>query len=221
MISYQEFDELCSSFYKKYAISKKNTIQIEKLSTLLAIPIVESMSINSDLACRKACSHCCFLRVACFPHEAIGIYLYLHRTQTKLKIKQIKEKIKHQYTIIKNLSEEEHYTTNIECPLLEDNICLTYPVRPISCAGYHSLSEEKCKYSNDNPNITDTQEASIPQIHSINEQIAIQNSIMVAIGQRTGEDVNRRELIYSLHNLFKNPGLIQQWKNTGKFIKDS
>jgi len=220
MITQEEFQNLCTKFNQKYIEAKKNITTIKNLSSYSLQPIEQQVAdVGNAIECKKGCSHCCQLRVVVFPHEAISIYFYLNKILNKQKIKDIKEKINKQFAIVKPLSEHEHFIQNIECPLLEDNKCLVYPVRPIACAGYHSASEEACKHSNEHPEIVGNENGGIPQIVAISEAQSVQNTVALEVLRKNRDDSEQYELIKALHHIFKAPSLIQTWKNGRKYIK--
>lgn len=49
--------------------------------------------------------------------------------------------------IIRTLTPEQHLTTNIKCPMLQDNQCSIYPVRPFRCRNFHSTDANACEQS--------------------------------------------------------------------------
>jgi len=218
MISTTEFQEQCGEFHQKYMASKKNISSIEATSSHLIKPIEKIISEVDMVACQKGCSHCCSLRVVAFPHEIIAIYFYLNRTLNKIELDKVKNKIKNQFNVIENLSEQEHFTTNVECPLVEATQCTIYTVRPISCAGYHSASETACRDSNENPEIVGTENGGIPVVEIIENEKAIQNTVAIQVTNAEGDDSDKYELIRALYSLFLNPKQIQKWKKGRKLF---
>jgi Fe-S-cluster containining protein len=63
--------------------------------------------------------------------EAIIIHDYLVRTNSWDKIK---EKSRSQIEILKNSNPTSWFRMNIGCPILEDELCKAYPVRPPECS---------------------------------------------------------------------------------------
>ena len=221
MISPEEFNELCNSFNKKYQKAKKNIGTIESLGPHLIKPIEEVINTVNATECKSGCTHCCNLRVVVYPHELISIYLYLNSSLNNKELEEVKNRINSQYEIIKLLSIDQHFTTNIQCPLLYSSKCLVYKVRPIACAGYHSMSESKCKESNDHPEIVGTENGGIPQISTVQDIQAIQNTIAKQVIESHNDDSEQYELISGLHEIFKSPKIIKNWKNGRKLIKQS
>lgn len=106
---------------------------------------------NVVIHCKAGCKYCCHLRVAAFPYEAAAIAAYLDTELPPQQAQEIKKRVAENAARIAAMTEEQHFTTNIECAFLHEGKCAVYPVRPSSCAGYHSLSLEKCEYAFNNP----------------------------------------------------------------------
>lgn len=221
MITKEEFNECCRQFHKKYIAAKKDISAIEYLGPYLTTPIENEIKAVGATECRAGCIHCCYLRVVAFPHEIIAIYFFLKRTQTKEQLHKVSGEIAKQYKVIQPLSENEHFTTNIECPLLMNGRCSVYPVRPIACSGYHSISEAHCRDSNEHPEIMGVENGGIPMVHSVKEQQSIQHTIATEVIQSERDDVEQYELIRGLHSIFNNPSLIQRWVNGRSFFSKS
>lgn len=217
MIDKEKFRNLCDNFYKHYILAKKDISLLESLVQQQIIPIEKEISSSLPVECGSGCAHCCQLRVVAFPHELITIYLYINRKFSKEKVQKIKEKIKNQFDVIKGLTQDEHYTINVQCPLLEDNKCSVYPVRPLSCAGYHSMSEAACKNSNEHPEIISNENGGIPMVEGIKLAQQLQVEVAHVVIKTIGNDAEHYELIRGLHGIFKDPSVNQRWLNGRKF----
>ncbi len=91
-----------------------------------------------------------------------------------------------------------------------DRQCVIYSVRPITCAGYHSLSNAACARSYDNP--TDTSEFGVPLSISVNTATIRQRQLVVEASRSLQADDLTYELITSLQKIENNPKAIQRWK---------
>ncbi len=219
MIDQEEFQAICDDFYNAYKLAKKDLSRVEKIVQRQIIPIEKEFSSGAPTECRSGCAHCCQLRVAAFPHELIGIYLYVKRMYSPEKVQEIKNRIKMQFEVIKGFTLDEHLTTNVQCPLLEDNMCGVYPVRPLACAGYHSLSEAACKDSNEHPEIVGNENGGIPMVADIKFAQEIRAQAVINVLQTIGDDAEQYELIRGLHLIFQDPSVNQRWINGRKFQK--
>lgn len=219
MIKIDKFQAQCEAFSKEYREAKAQLPRVTRLSRMLNAPIEAESAACGDLACQRGCHHCCFLRVTGYLYEIIAIYMYLNQQLDKSRLEAVKHKIKKQYAVIRDKSEEEHYTTNVECPLLVDGECTAYAVRPMACAGYHSLSESECRWSYENPHI---RIHAIPLAPEIQEQERSQRLVAATSLLAHKEPIDEEyELISTLHRLFQDPSQIQRWRAGRRLIERS
>jgi Fe-S-cluster containining protein len=219
MIDQEEFRAICDDFYKTYLSAKKDLSRVEKIVQRQIIPIEKEFSSDIPTECRSGCAHCCQLRVVAFPHELIAIYLYVKRNLSSERVLEIKSRIRKQFDVVKNFTQDEHFTTNVQCPLLEDNKCSVYPVRPLSCAGYHSMSEAACKDSNEHPEIVGNENGGIPMVAGIKFAQELQVQAALSVLQTIGADAEQYELIRGLNMIFQDSSVNQRWINGRKFQK--
>lgn len=157
---------------------------------------------NADIHCKEGCKYCCHLRVAAFPYEAAAIASYIDTELSPEQALEIRKRIEEKAALIAGMTEERHFTTNIECAFLYEGKCSVYPVRPSSCAGYHSLSRERCEYSFRHP--TDL-ESGIPDLEELKQfHAAIDEGIKQAL-MALGRDAEKGELHTVMAKTLKNP----------------
>ncbi len=120
-------------------------IRLKILERLYAI--YDEFASNLDVACQKYCAHCCTRNVILTTLEGhlIMDYLKSHRISGWLQaIKSTLHKKRfHPKTTVntiaeyclenKSLPEEEIHWKWGPCPLLRENECMLYPVRPFAC----------------------------------------------------------------------------------------
>jgi Fe-S-cluster containining protein len=95
---------------------------------------------GTHLACQEGCSHCCHARVEVSPPEAFLIA----QTLKDWPAPAFQE-------LLQNLKQHVDKTGGIAiadyrfpCPLLKNNICSIYTVRPAVCRKAHSLDDQAC-----------------------------------------------------------------------------
>ncbi|WP_337236810.1 YkgJ family cysteine cluster protein [Proteus faecis] len=187
--------------------SKKNISNINELSFSVLSEIDKVIHKSNRIDCHSGCSHCCYLRVSAYDFELISIYQYLMNEINKSDREKILKKLSEQYEIVKDLSVEEHHHRNIKCPFLIENKCSVYPVRPVSCAGYHSTKKELCIKSNEDP--TD-ESFGIPRDIQIEMVKDNTHAFIQTFIDNSGEEV--KELISGMHQLINNKSKIIQWQ---------
>lgn len=97
------------------------------------------------LACRQGCSHCCHQRVGVTVPEVLAIFAALVATRSSAELGQLQERVERAYRATRGLTRDERNSPEHPCPLLENDLCSIYEVRPLSCRGVHSLDEQACK----------------------------------------------------------------------------
>lgn len=117
----------------------------------LGTAFVRFQERNVDIQCQAGCKFCCHLRVAAFPYEAAAIASYIDSELPQEQALELRKRVAEKAALISGMTVEQHFTTNIECAFLYEGKCSVYPVRPSSCAGYHSLSRERCEFAYNHP----------------------------------------------------------------------
>lgn len=145
---------------------------------------------NIAIHCQAGCKYCCHLRVAAFPYEAAAIASYIDSELPREQAQELRKRIAEKAALIAGISEEQHFTTNIECAFLVEGKCAVYPVRPSACAGYHSLSLERCIDAFNNPLDMDTvkpDSEELTQFHAALDEGIKQALISLGLAAEKGE----------------------------------
>ena len=100
---------------------------------------------GTKLPCQKGCFWCCFLRVKVTPLEVFGIVDYLQSSLQPGELPALRQRIAETDNITRGLGGQRRVRARKICPLIIDNTCLVYPVRPITCRTYHSLYTSDCE----------------------------------------------------------------------------
>lgn len=82
----------------------------------------------AEVACAAGCAHCCKLHVSISAPEAIVLAAFLRDTRPPREVDAILARLDARPT----------------CPLLVNDQCIAYPVRPLPCAAANSLDAEAC-----------------------------------------------------------------------------
>ena len=99
------------------------------------------------LACSRGCSSCCKIRVEALTPE---IFYMADQLKRRSGVDKIITQLEKYSKVAKGLKMDEH---RLECPMLHDNECSIYDIRPMMCRRFHSLSIQACR----------TEGADIPQ----------------------------------------------------------
>lgn len=101
------------------------------------------------LACTPGCDHCCYNQVEVTPPEALVIGHFLERLLAPSERDRLLARLSIWLEIAAGKSKAEIALLRRElpCPLLQEQRCLAYPVRPLVCRAMHSLDAGQCEAS--------------------------------------------------------------------------
>jgi len=117
-------------------------------SQLVALPS------HKERACGAGCAFCCHQRIDVTGLEALAIAGALELTHDDFELSNWRDKVQAHAERVRDLTKIEYARARIRCSFLnEENSCSIYPVRPNPCAGWHSMSRERCEenYHSDDP----------------------------------------------------------------------
>jgi Fe-S-cluster containining protein len=162
-----------------------------------------------QVECKKGCSFCCTQAVIVTISEIAAIVGFIGSLADVHRQTQLKERIAAVAARVKGLSTRAIFEARIDCPLLEEEHCAIYPVRPLACHGMDSLSRDKCEtgYAGQ----TRSYSATIPRT-----DIRWITFLAVATGVRAGlVDVglpgHTYELIRALDIALRQPDALSKW----------
>lgn len=216
METYDDIQDFDQEILRAYRKAKKASAYLTDVSKFLNAPIQLESSKTGSLACKKGCAHCCYLRVVAYTFEVVSIYFLLVNKLRGNALQSFKDRLSEQRELIRPMSHDQHLATNVRCPMLVNDACITWPVRPIACSGHHSMSELACRDSYENPEVIGTEGGGIPMVIKIKEIQLLQQSFAEAILDHEHDDKNQYELIAALHALFENPKLLKRWRDGKK-----
>jgi Fe-S-cluster containining protein len=98
-----------------------------------------------EINCRQGCSFCCYNQVAVTAPEVLVIADYLKAKLNKEELSELTIKITELDKQTAKLNSFERKKIRKACPLLVNNSCSVYEVRPLSCRGWNSLDVKDCE----------------------------------------------------------------------------
>src|SRR5580698_4182326 len=178
-----------------------------EMNRLLAQAAQHLQDSGAGIACQVGCNFCCHLQVRVLPHEAIALFRYLQSRMPPATAQRVREKIS-AYTA----SQPQRRP----CAFLIDGQCAAYEVRPSACAGYHSLSKERCEQSFKDPALP----TSTVVLRSFQVVAAALEDGLNAELATHGLGHARSELHAAVAALLAKPALIARWR-AGRPLLDS
>lgn len=107
---------------------------------VLEATLVRQVANEEKLACRQGCAWCCKSIVTISAPEILRIASHI-RSRGADAVATVLDRA----TVRHGLALEDLLRQKLDCPLLADNGCTVYGVRPLSCRQLFSLSAEACE----------------------------------------------------------------------------
>lgn len=194
--------------------SSKDTItalskSYERYDNLIARAINDS---STKPACKAGCAFCCHYKVEVRAHEMLLIRDYMDKTFTAEKIQTVLAEAAANAAIIRNITPEQHLTTNLKCALLQDNQCSIYPVRPFRCRNFHSTDANACEQSHNDPH---NMEIATGMIEDVAMYADAHTQGFEAAAEQTGRDARIYDFNTALIEVFTEANALKRYK-TGK-----
>jgi Fe-S-cluster containining protein len=96
-------------------------------------------------ACRDGCAWCCYKLVGTAAPEVLRIAAYLRERLSADAWESLRERVREGEQQRRGLSTAQLRRRALPCPLLVEERCVAYPVRPLTCRGYNSSDAELCR----------------------------------------------------------------------------
>jgi Fe-S-cluster containining protein len=92
-------------------------------------------------ACREGCAWCCYKPVGVAAPEVLRIVDYLRNTLSPPEWEELRQRVQSSGEQRRHLGRR----AALPCPLLVDDRCSAYLVRPLTCRGYNSSDARRCE----------------------------------------------------------------------------
>jgi Fe-S-cluster containining protein len=118
----------------------------EHAASLADSAIAEALSRQppaAPLACREGCAWCCHKVVGASAPEVFRIVAFLERNGTPLE--ELRQRLLRLEKERQTLAGDRWAAARLPCPLLVNDRCSVYSVRPLTCRGYNSTDARRCE----------------------------------------------------------------------------
>jgi len=99
------------------------------------------------LACRADCAWCCHKMVGTTVPEVIRIAHFLRDNLSAEEFAAARERVIRVDDQRRALKQDRWAAARLPCPLLVEERCSAYPVRPVTCRGFNSSDARQCERS--------------------------------------------------------------------------
>lgn len=133
---------------------------------------------RTALACHGGCSGCCTIRVAATAPEIFAIARNI-RSLPEPGALRLVQRIAAADRVAGGLDPRQHMAAALPCPLMENDLCIAYCLRPLACRGHASFDEEACRRALRGS----TAEVPLSAVHAIMRSL-VQNALQAALRDR-------------------------------------
>ena len=177
--------------------------------------LIERSPERNQRACRAECAFCCYLpTVLVSAAEAVHLaaWLQAHCTPEELTLirKRVAERLQSQ------ASTSTPGQRPLPCPLLQDDRCMAYAVRPLKCRGWTSLRREACEQAYGHGS---TAEQIPADAYAFVMGNAVLNGLSDSVTQNN-LDGGSYDLTHALACVLDTPHVVARWR-TGERLFDA
>lgn len=205
-----EFQKSASQLAKAKDANAALAKSYKRYDNLIA-KTIEASSIKP--ACKAGCAFCCHYKVEVRAHEMLLIKDYVSKTFSAEKIAAVLAEAETNAAFIRTLTPEQHLTTNIKCPMLQDNQCSIYPVRPFRCRNFHSTDANACEQSHGDPS---NMEIATGMIEDVAMFADAHTQGFEAAAEQTGKDARIYDFTTALLEVFNDSNALKRYQRGKK-----
>ncbi|WP_320176175.1 YkgJ family cysteine cluster protein [Maridesulfovibrio sp.] len=183
--------------------------------------MLDDITLDPPLACKRGCIYCCINQVSLTEPEALYLGFHLLETRSPEELQILKDRTKKLLTELKGKSRQE---IGMErhlhpCLFMEGETCSIYAARPFVCRGWNSVNADMCKHSNQTGDaLAPIENHPLPRIIADSIQVGILNGAKET-GLETGYLLLPRAVYLLLESGAENiEDLTENWLNGKAFF---
>mgnify|MGYP000112021981 CR=1 FL=1 len=111
---------------------------------------------NQSIDCKRGCSWCCHQPVFALDYELDYLQAFIEKSFDAETISGITEKAQQKQAKLSQLKGDDLMNAKHPCPLLKDDACSAYEVRPMACRIYLSSDVKSCVHFYKHPDDKNT-----------------------------------------------------------------
>jgi Fe-S-cluster containining protein len=174
--------------------------------------------LSDTISCARGCDHCCHQRVGVTPVEAIVVALHIRATFTPADLDDLRLSLAGFVQSTRGLSAADRRSPAHACPLLKNQLCSVYDVRPLSCRGVHSFDQEACARELHDPEVRQAFLRGELPGHAFREPVqavyAVSAGLQLALHEQFALDMRPLDLAHALDELLSGDdelAVAQKW----------
>jgi hypothetical protein len=162
------------------------------------------------LACRAGCAWCCLLQVPVSAPEVLLIANFLRQRRTAAELEELRARLGEHVAATRGATAEQHLAAHLPCPLLAEQACTVYQVRPLACRGWNSYDALVCQRA--------VEQVQVPAAHPYLPQIQLTDSVRAGVlaglagaGGTVGDPLRPLELTAALQIALESEDAAERW----------
>jgi len=96
------------------------------------------------IACHGGCASCCTIRVTATAPEIFSLARQIKAFPSDIA-SELKQRIVAAEQSTRNQSPAQRMASSLKCPLIKNELCISYSVRPLACRGHASYDKDACR----------------------------------------------------------------------------
>lgn len=161
-------------------------------------------------ACRAGCAFCCYLpTVLATAAEVVHLAAWLHTHCAPDELNELRQRLHQRCQPRSHNASVSPTEPRQPCPLLRNNECMAYEVRPLKCRGWNSLRRDVCEqaYGHSESHL---------QVPADAYAFVMGNAVLNGLSdsaKHAGLDGDSYDLSHALIQALEIPDSVQRWRN--------
>ncbi len=171
---------------------------------------IERSPERNRRACRAGCAFCCYLpTVLASAAEVVQLAAWLQTHCAPDELNALRQRLRERCQSRPVNTSASQPVPPQPCPLLRNNECMAYAVRPLKCRGWNSLSREVCEQAYGHS----PAQAQVPaDAYAFVTGNAVLNGLSDSVKQAK-LDGDSYDLSHALVHVLEMPDAVQRWRN--------
>jgi uncharacterized protein len=161
-------------------------------------------------ACRAGCAFCCYLpTVLASAAEVVHLAAWLHTHCSPEELTELQQRLRQRCHNQSSQASTSQPAPPQPCPLLRNNECMAYEVRPLKCRGWNSLRRDVCEQAYGHSE-------SQAQVPADAYAFVMGNAVLNGLSdsaKHAGLDGDSYDLSHALMHALEIPDIVQRWRS--------
>lgn len=221
-LHWQDFDQQIQEYALPRLRAARSSAEVaQTVAEVRTLAVAHATELERDRPrfkadCARGCTSCCHIRVDASPPEVIALMHWLYQRLAPRDLDALIDRVSRVDRQTRGLAEPERAALGIACPLLIDDLCSAYEVRPFDCQGYVSSDVGACRAALDNYDLE-----KIPNNRLLYRAVETARYALTAAANQLGFKGQTLELTAALYLALTNENVAQRWLSGEDLFADA